>query len=178
MGEVVGAGLIAHVPTIVLPEEIRRELNNGEDTTLVAWSPPAPRGSLRDPGLRHCGRPGLPLGDDGRVRRYRAGTAQGPVHFRGTAARHDSATLRLSRRSGSRPPDRVQGSMIMGPGSPQSPMIICRSSTPRPICGSSWDRVCRTSGGFRSACARPLIPRTTSGWAGRSAMESPTVIAK
>jgi aromatic ring-opening dioxygenase catalytic subunit (LigB family) len=36
MGEVVGAGLIAHVPTIVLPEETRRELNNGEDTTLVA----------------------------------------------------------------------------------------------------------------------------------------------
>ena len=25
---------IAHVPTIVLPEEIRRELNNGEDSTL------------------------------------------------------------------------------------------------------------------------------------------------
>ena len=36
MGEVVGAGLIAHVPTIVLPEKIRRELNNGEDTTLVS----------------------------------------------------------------------------------------------------------------------------------------------
>ena len=36
MGEVVGAGLTAHVPTIVLPEEIRRELNNGDDTTLVA----------------------------------------------------------------------------------------------------------------------------------------------
>lgn len=36
MGEVVGAGLLAHVPTIVLPEEIRRELNNGEDTTLVS----------------------------------------------------------------------------------------------------------------------------------------------
>jgi 3,4-dihydroxyphenylacetate 2,3-dioxygenase len=36
MGEVVGAGLIAHVPTIVLPEETRRELNNGEDTTLVS----------------------------------------------------------------------------------------------------------------------------------------------
>ena len=35
MGEVVGAGLLAHVPTIVLPEKIRRELNNGEDTTLV-----------------------------------------------------------------------------------------------------------------------------------------------
>jgi 3,4-dihydroxyphenylacetate 2,3-dioxygenase len=36
MGEIVGAGLLAHVPTIMLPEEIRRELNNGEDTSLVA----------------------------------------------------------------------------------------------------------------------------------------------
>ena len=36
MGEVVGAGLLAHVPTIMLPEETRRELNHGEDTTLVA----------------------------------------------------------------------------------------------------------------------------------------------
>jgi 3,4-dihydroxyphenylacetate 2,3-dioxygenase len=36
MGEVVGAGLLAHVPTIVLPEEIRRELNNGEDSSLPA----------------------------------------------------------------------------------------------------------------------------------------------
>lgn len=36
MGQVVGAGLLAHVPTIVLPEEDRRELNHGADTTLVA----------------------------------------------------------------------------------------------------------------------------------------------
>lgn len=36
MGEVVGAGLLAHVPTIMLPEEIRRSLNHGEDSTLVA----------------------------------------------------------------------------------------------------------------------------------------------
>jgi 3,4-dihydroxyphenylacetate 2,3-dioxygenase len=36
MGEVVGAGLLAHVPTIVLPESTRRELDNGNDTTLVA----------------------------------------------------------------------------------------------------------------------------------------------
>ncbi len=36
MGEVVGAGLVAHVPTVVLPEEVRRELNHGEDFTLVA----------------------------------------------------------------------------------------------------------------------------------------------
>lgn len=36
MGEVVGAGLIAHVPTIVLPEAERRELNHGNDSTLVS----------------------------------------------------------------------------------------------------------------------------------------------
>lgn len=36
MGEVVGAGLIAHVPTIVLPPGARRELNHGEDSTLVS----------------------------------------------------------------------------------------------------------------------------------------------
>ena len=36
MGEVVGAGLLAHVPTIMLTEDIRRELNNGEDSTLVS----------------------------------------------------------------------------------------------------------------------------------------------
>ncbi|MCX4741581.1 3,4-dihydroxyphenylacetate 2,3-dioxygenase [Streptomyces antibioticus] len=35
MGEIVGAGLLAHVPTIVLPEETRRELNDGEEITLV-----------------------------------------------------------------------------------------------------------------------------------------------
>jgi aromatic ring-opening dioxygenase catalytic subunit (LigB family) len=36
MGEVVGAGLLAHVPTIMLPEAERRELNHGADSTLVA----------------------------------------------------------------------------------------------------------------------------------------------
>jgi 3,4-dihydroxyphenylacetate 2,3-dioxygenase len=36
MGEVVGAGLLAHVPTIMLPESVRRELNHGRDSTLVA----------------------------------------------------------------------------------------------------------------------------------------------
>jgi len=34
MGEIVGAALVSHVPPLVLPEEIRRELNNGDDTTL------------------------------------------------------------------------------------------------------------------------------------------------
>jgi 3,4-dihydroxyphenylacetate 2,3-dioxygenase len=36
MGSIVGAALVSHVPPIVLPEEERRELNEGEDTTLVA----------------------------------------------------------------------------------------------------------------------------------------------
>ena len=35
MGEIVGAALVAHVPTIVLPEEIRRELNEGHEISLV-----------------------------------------------------------------------------------------------------------------------------------------------
>ena len=36
MGEVVGCGLIAHVPTVMLPLEIRHELNNGADFSVVA----------------------------------------------------------------------------------------------------------------------------------------------
>ncbi len=36
MGEVVGAGLLSHVPTIMLPEVTRRELNGGNDISLVA----------------------------------------------------------------------------------------------------------------------------------------------
>lgn len=35
MGEIVGAGLLSHVPTIVLPEETRRELNEGNEISLV-----------------------------------------------------------------------------------------------------------------------------------------------
>src|SRR5207245_1675062 len=35
MGEVVGAGLVAHVPTIMLPEEVRLEINQGKEISLV-----------------------------------------------------------------------------------------------------------------------------------------------
>jgi 3,4-dihydroxyphenylacetate 2,3-dioxygenase len=35
MGEIVGAGLLAHVPTIVLPQADRLELNEGREITLV-----------------------------------------------------------------------------------------------------------------------------------------------
>lgn len=34
MGSIVGAALVSHVPTLVLPEDVRRELNDGDDTTL------------------------------------------------------------------------------------------------------------------------------------------------
>lgn len=35
MGEIVGAGLLSHVPTIMLPEAARRELNDGKEISLV-----------------------------------------------------------------------------------------------------------------------------------------------
>src|SRR6058998_1683538 len=35
MGEVVGAGLLSHVPTIMLPEAVRLEINDGKEITLV-----------------------------------------------------------------------------------------------------------------------------------------------
>ena len=35
MGEIVGAGLLSHVPTIMLPEKVRLALNEGRETSLV-----------------------------------------------------------------------------------------------------------------------------------------------
>src|ERR1051325_11863582 len=35
MGEIVGAGLVSHVPTIMLPKEVRYELNGGKEISLV-----------------------------------------------------------------------------------------------------------------------------------------------
>jgi 3,4-dihydroxyphenylacetate 2,3-dioxygenase len=35
MGEIVGAGIVSHVPTIMLPEEVRFELNDGKELSLV-----------------------------------------------------------------------------------------------------------------------------------------------
>jgi aromatic ring-opening dioxygenase catalytic subunit (LigB family) len=36
MGSIVGAAIVSHVPPLVLPESVRRELNDGEDTTLFS----------------------------------------------------------------------------------------------------------------------------------------------
>ncbi len=46
MGDIVGAGLISHVPTLMMTEEQRRELNEGHEITLV-------------PGLHRLRREGL-----------------------------------------------------------------------------------------------------------------------
>ena len=35
MGEVVGAAILAHVPTIMLPEAVRYDLNGGKEISLV-----------------------------------------------------------------------------------------------------------------------------------------------
>ena len=35
MGEIVGAALLAHAPTIMLPQEVRFELNEGKEISLV-----------------------------------------------------------------------------------------------------------------------------------------------
>lgn len=35
MGEVVGAAVLAHVPTIMLPEDVRKDLNDGKEISLV-----------------------------------------------------------------------------------------------------------------------------------------------
>ena len=35
MGEVVGAGIVSHVPTIMLPEDTRLEINDGKEITIV-----------------------------------------------------------------------------------------------------------------------------------------------
>ncbi len=35
MGEIVGAGIVSHVPTIMLPEAVRLEINDGKEISLV-----------------------------------------------------------------------------------------------------------------------------------------------
>ncbi len=49
MGEIVGAGLLAHVPTIVLPEETRLELNEARRSPRHG-APGTAQGSLRAGG--------------------------------------------------------------------------------------------------------------------------------
>ena len=61
MGEIVGAGIVAHVPTIMLPEEVRLEINDGKEITLV-------------PGLRRLRIRGPRPAQAGHVHRVRTPT--------------------------------------------------------------------------------------------------------
>ena len=178
MGEVVGAGLIAHVPTIVLPEEIRRELNDGEDSTLSAGLE-----QLREEVFETLDYDTVVVLDS-----HWATT----VEFVVTAQERRAGLFtseELPRGMCQRPYDfpgdpelahliAAQGRPSTAPGSPRSTTITCRSSTRPPTCGSSSARACRTSGGSRSGSARPPTPRTTCGSAGPSATRSPSPTAR
>ena len=109
MGEVVGAALVAHVPTIMLPEDVRLELNEGKEITLV----PGLQRMKRDcidrlqpdtvDRLRHA------LGVDVRAHRDRAGAAAGLVHEQRASARDATGPLRHAGRPRSREADRRAG---------------------------------------------------------------------
>ena len=81
MGEVVGAGLLAHVPTMML-RGTRRELNEKGDLAGPG-SPPAAEGRVRDPSTTTPSWSWTPLVHHGRVRRHGPGPPGGPVHRRG-----------------------------------------------------------------------------------------------
>ena len=86
MGEIVGAALVAHVPTIMLPEETRLEINDGKEITLV---PGLHRIEVRGPrpaAARHRDRVRHALGVDVRAHRD-ARTSAGRASSRATSCR-------------------------------------------------------------------------------------------
>ena len=133
-----GAGLLAHVPTIMLPPETRLELNEGKEIS---------------PGPRRCTscarRSSRPLDYDTVVVLDShwfttvefvvdgAGPAGRPVHGRGAAARHVPHPLRLARRPRARPTRWPTPARPTAPGSPRSTTRTCRCTTRRSISGSS-----------------------------------------
>ena len=71
MGEVVGAGLLAHVPTIMLPYEQRLRAERGQGDQPGPGPAAAAGRGLRDAGLRHGRGARLALAHHRRVRRGR-----------------------------------------------------------------------------------------------------------
>ena len=109
MGEVVGAGLLAHVPTIMLPRGDRAA--SSTRARRSAWSrgcSAAGRG-LRDPRLRHGRGPRLALG------RPRSSSCHGPAARAGLFTSDElprgmcRIALRLARRPRAGPRDRREG---------------------------------------------------------------------
>ena len=69
MGEIVGAALVAHVPTIMLPEEVRLEINEGKEITLVPGPAPHQGREPRPAEARRGDRVRHALGVDVRAHR-------------------------------------------------------------------------------------------------------------
>ena len=76
MGEVAGAGLLAHVPTIMLPRADRLELNEGKEISLVPGLERLRREVFEVARLRHRGGARLALAHHGGVRRRRPATVR------------------------------------------------------------------------------------------------------
>ena len=170
MGEVVGAGLLAHVPTIVLPEATRRDLNNGADSTLVS-------------GLLQLRREVFETLEYDTVVVFDSHWAT-TVEFVVTAHPRRAGLFtseELPRGMSRRPYDFLgdpELAHLIAAQADRHGTTICRSSMRRRTSGSSSERGCRTSGGSPSVCVRPRTPKTTSASAGPWVMLSPTATAR
>ena len=159
MGAIVGAALVSHVPTIVLPEEVRRELNDGQrhDAGPGTARPAGPE--ARTARGRHrswCSTPtGSPPSNTWWRRTRNAKACTRPRSSRAACARCRTrlqATASWPRRG---PQHRTIGTT---PGSPPSTIRTSRSTTP-PSTSCRSSRV--TNDGSRRRSARPPRPRTS-----------------
>jgi hypothetical protein len=89
MGEIVGAGFLAHVPTIVLPDAERRELNEGRESSLYT-------------GLHQLRRDVFDVVKPDLVRDHLRPASRGVLHLRRAASGNVQRALRRSGRSGLR----------------------------------------------------------------------------
>ena len=172
MGEVVGAGLLAHVPTIMLPPETRLELNQGKEISLV----PALH-QLREEVFETLDYDTVVVLDshwfttvefvvtaqDRRAGLFTAeelprGMCRIPYDWRG-----DPELAHAMAEAGS-------DAQHLGHRDRRPvPADLLRDAQPVEV----PRRGARTSAGSRSSVARPARPRTSCGPAGRSATRSP-----
>ena len=122
--------LVAHVPTIMLPEETRLEINDGKEITLVPGLPRLRTECIDRLAAGHGDRVRHALGVDVRAHRDGARTATGALHQPRAAARHDGDPVRHPRRSGARAADRrSRRRAATTRGSSRATTRTCRSST-------------------------------------------------
>ena len=77
MGEIVAAAVFGHQPTVMVPEELRKAMGQGRDTTLVEPGIPRLREALDACRCRHVRHLRHALVHDDRARRRRRS-----AHFR------------------------------------------------------------------------------------------------